>query len=654
MLRCERCQEALPDYACYCGRCGHEVGSGAGGPVYRKPALEDMPSPGTFVGRQSGWQTEANRSAAQPTLVLPRLLETPAPEPTSFPPLRAISADSMPDPLTPVPSSFTNPDAVVASVFDIPAEPVVSSGRQTWPLPIILLMPEQEIVSAAPAPVRSTGARPRRWLAWLIVCMACLLIISGVAGAFLLSFAPALSLEGSSSVAPGGILRIHGSGFFPESHVTLLLDSRVPLATGSAIASGQGGQQPGTAALAQLLLTHRLRYQASGDVVPVSLSGQFEIAVVVNPRWSPGRHTILATDTIGSHSAAVSFTILPGPARLSLLPSILDFGQLEQGMKAILTVSLFNTGGRQMFWSAAIDAGNAAWLHLSQKAGSIRSDNGQQLIYVTADAAHLRLGAYRATLQLYSDGGQIALPISAQVVPFGTKSPRLQVAPTTLAFGQVEQGLQTTLSVAISNSGARTLHWQASGASESWLTLAPASGSIQRGGHPQTIQLTALTGNLAPGNYSATFSIQSDGGNSVVTCYLTVFSSAPNVIILSPTPTFVPTFPSQPTVTHQPTPRITVSPQPSPTPTSTSIPTPSPTPTSTSTPTPTPTAIATPTPTPTPTATATATDTPTPTPTPTATDTPTPTPTPTATATDTPTPVSTDTSTPTPSSTASP
>src|SRR5579884_1260144 len=623
MLRCEHCQEKLPEYAHYCSRCGHAVGAGASGSAYRKAALEGVPAPEASAGRRSGWRTEANRAAAQPTLVLPRIPETrPAPttqpEPTTLPPTHTFPASSAADPLTPIPPSLTETGAAVTHitdtptqpmpvVFDIPAQP--ASDEPTWLLPGRSISPdEQGMLPVAPSPVHARSrARRRPWTTWLIVCTACLLIVSGMVGAFLLSLAPTLSLEGSSSVIPGGMLRIHGSGFFPESHVTLLLDSRVPLATGRAItgSNGQSNQPPDTAALAQLLASHQFHYQATGDAIPTGLSGTFEIAVLVDPRWSPGRHTILAVDSIGSHTAAVSFTILPAPAQLSFLPSILDFGQLEQGTTAILTLSLFNGGGSLMYWSAKI-GGNAAWLHLSQKAGSIRANNGQQLLYVTADAAHLKLGTYRATLQLYSDGGQISLPVHVQVVPFGTKSPRMQVAPATLSFGQVEQGTQVTLSVAISNTGAHTLHWRASAGAASWLTLVPTSGSILRGGHPQTVQLTALTGYLAPGNYTATIAIQSDGGNSIVTCFLTVVGPTPNVIILSPTPTF------------QPTPRVTTSPQPSP------ISSASPTPTGTLTPTPTPT------------------DTPTPPPTPTATDTP------------TPTPVSTNTSTPVPSATASP
>jgi hypothetical protein len=610
--------------------------------------------------QRSGWRTEANHAAAQPTLVLPRIPEiltsTPVarPEPTTLPPVHAFPASSASDPHTPVPPSLTAAGMAVTHIADTPTRPMPAifdllaqpaSDEPTWLLPgSSLASREQRRPLAAPSPVHvRPGARRRPWMTWLIVCIACLLIVSGMVGAFLLSLAPTLSLEGGSGVIPGGMLRIRGSGFFPESHVTLLLDSRVPLTTGRAItvSSEQSNQPPDTAALAQLLASHRFHYQATGDAIPISLSGTFEIAVLVDPRWSPGRHTILAVDSIGSHTAAVSFTILPAPAQLSFLPSILDFGQLEQGTKAILTLSLFNAGGSLMYWSAKI-GGNAPWLHLSQKAGSIKANNGQQLLYVTADAAHLKLGTYRATLQLYSDGGQISLPVHVQVVPFGTKSPRLQVAPATLSFGQIEQGTQVTLSVAISNTGARTLHWRASAGSASWLALVPSAGSIQRGGQPQTIQLTALTGNLAPGNYTATIAIRSDGGNSIVTCYLTVVGPTPNVIILSPTPTFVPTLPPQPTGTQLPTPRVTPSPPLSPTPTTPSTPTP------TSTPTDTPTPMPTDTPTPTPSATDTPTPTPMPTPTPTPTDVPTPTP--------TPTPVSTNTSmpAPAPSSTASP
>jgi hypothetical protein len=691
MRHCESCQAALPDNARYCSRCGHEVDSGRYRSGYRKAALEDLPDEQFSEAAatwQGGLQSEVNWAIVEPTLVLPPVLEPPVPEslldPSTFPPLRSLPDDFISNPVTPIPPSLVGSGAELTDIFNTPTQsiPVVQLEIPSAPLPVVPSGPvERKIRSVAPAPVQTTQHRP--WTKWLIASIAFLLIVSGVAGAFLLSFSPMLSFEGSSSVTPGSILRIHGSGFFPDSRVSLLLDSRVPLTTGTALERGGGekDQQLDMASLAQLFASHQLSYQSSGNTVPASLSGQFDIAVMVDPRWSPGQHTILAVDNVGSRTTAVSFTILPGPAQLSFLPSILDFGKLEQGMKAILTLSLFNTGGSQMYWSATV--GNAAWLHLSQKAGVIRPNNGEQLIYITADTTHLPLGAQRATLQLYSDGGQISLPVHVQVVPLGTKSPLLQVAPATLSFGQVEQGTQTTLVVAVSNTGAQTLHWKVGAAKTPWLTLAPVSGSIQPGGLPQTIQVTVATANLTLGNYTASLSIQSDGGDSFVTCLLAVVSPNPNVIILSPTstlppqskPTFSPS--PQPTVTSQPTPRVTPSPQPSPTPVNTPTPTPvtptppvtptatptpsptdTPTPTPTDTPTPTPTNPPTPTPTPTDTPTPTPTNPPTPTPNPTPTPTPTPiatlTPTPTPTSTDTPTPTSTDTPTPVPSLTASP
>ncbi|HLI05711.1 MAG TPA: hypothetical protein VKV40_04005 [Ktedonobacteraceae bacterium] len=611
--------------------------------MYQKAALEDIPDEQfseAAATRQSGLQTEANWTVVEPTLVLPPIPDTPVPasllEPSTSPSLHSLPFS----PVMPMAQSLADSDAELTVVFRTPArsmpvEPSVSIKRK--------------VQAVTPAPVQTT-TRYRPWVTWLIAGIAFLLIVGGVTGAFLLSFSPTLSVEGNSSVAPGSILRIHGSGFFPDSRVSLLLDNRVPLTTGAALERGSGGknQQPGMASLVQLLASHQLSYQSTGNVVPVSFTGQFEIAVMVDPHWSPGQHTILAVDAIGSRTTAVSFTVLPRPAQLSFLPSILDFGQLEQGTKAILTLSLFNTGGSQMYWSAAM--GDDTWLHLSQKAGVIRPNNGEQLIYITADAAHLSPGAYRATLQLYSDGGQISLPIHVQVVPLGTKSPLLQVAPATLSFGQVEQGSLATLSVAVSNTGARTLHWSASAAKTPWLTLAPVSGSIPPAGHPQTIQITVSTADLTPGNYRVSLSIRSNGGDSFVTCLLTVVSPAPDVIILSPTPTLPPpptpalspTLPPPPTATSQPTPRVTPSPQPSSTPTPTTTPTP--TPTGTPTPTSTPTVTPTPTAPPTPTSTPTPTDTPTPTPT----SNPTPTPSPTPAVTPTLTPSSTSTNAPAP------
>src|SRR5579884_4384270 len=342
MLRCEQCQEKLPEYARYCSRCGHAVSAGAGRAAYRKAALEGVPAPETPDARRSGWRTEVNHAAAQPTLVLPRIPETltstPAarPEPTTLPPVHTFPASSVSDPHTPVPPSLTEAGTAVTHIADTPTRPMPAvfdilaqpaSDEPTWLLPgSALASGEQRMLLTAPSPAAvPSRARRRPWMTWLIVCIACLLIVSGMVGAFLLSLTPTLSLEGSSSVIPGGILRIHGSGFVPESQVTLLLDSRIPLATGRALTGGQGNQLSDTAALAQLLASHQFHYQATGNAIPTGLSGTFEIAVLVDPRWSPGRHTILAVDSIGSHTAAVSFIILPAPAQLSFLPSILDF-----------------------------------------------------------------------------------------------------------------------------------------------------------------------------------------------------------------------------------------------------------------------------------------------------------------------------------------
>ena len=55
-----------------------------------------------------------------------------------------------------------------------------------------------------------------------------------------------------------------------------------------------------------------------------------------------------------------------------------------------------------------------------------------------------------------------------------------------------------------------------------WLNVSPRSGTIQSGGVPQTLSVSVNAANLSAGNYSATVSIQSNGGNSVVDVLLVV------------------------------------------------------------------------------------------------------------------------------------
>jgi hypothetical protein len=99
---------------------------------------------------------------------------------------------------------------------------------------------------------------------------------------------------------------------------------------------------------------------------------------------------------------------------------------------------------------------------------------------------------------------------------------RLLAEPSTLDFGKLMVGSKAILSVALNNSGGQALNWKATTGGATWLKLAPDAGKLQAGASPQFIYVTADTGQLKVGSYSATLTINSNGGRAQVSVALQV------------------------------------------------------------------------------------------------------------------------------------
>src|SRR5436305_4734011 len=133
-----------------------------------------------------------------------------------------------------------------------------------------------------------------------------IIIIASIITLGLTLFTPSLSLSGSSSVAVGGTLSLHGSHFFPSSSVTLTLDDSTPLYV--------IGQRPGkqTANVVQhtLSVSAAQVYSslASTNGITVGGDGAFSINIPINASWSIGPHTIHASEALTHRSATLAFT----------------------------------------------------------------------------------------------------------------------------------------------------------------------------------------------------------------------------------------------------------------------------------------------------------------------------------------------------------
>lgn len=229
------------------------------------------------------------------------------------------------------------------------------------------------------------------------------------------------------------------------------------------------------------------------------------------------------------------------PQALSVTPMLLDFGKVEVGAKAVLAVSIANHGPQALNWQA--DVGRTAWLTGVPSTGTIAPAGNPQLIYTTADARKLAVGSYLGVEHVQSNVGATDVSVKITVVPAGAKkTAHLQMSPDTLDFGGLLQGQRVRETLLIGNTGRGDLHWMVNiGGAPKWLTSDPISGAVLAGDVPQPLTVTVDTTNLAPGNYSTTLNVTSNGSNMSVGVTLTVqparASSGTPALSLSPNAT---------------------------------------------------------------------------------------------------------------------
>jgi len=367
---------------------------------------------------------------------------------------------------------------------------------------------------------------------WLIIVLVSVVVIATSGIIVVLANSPGLSLSGSNAVAVGQVLHLHGKGFLPGAGVTLSLDNGSPVSFASLqtpqLSSQAEGRNANFADVSLMLSSEQFAQQSTVDAhVSIGPTGNFDADILVPQNWSPGVHTIHATESLGSRSASLQFTILS--SQLVVNPKKLDFGSLQVGNKAALPVAVGNTGQERLNWTANIDSSGTKWLKIQGSAsGAITFRGSNEIINVLADATGLKVGHYTTTLIIHSDDGNAQIPVSLTVIPKSEKQQaQLNVAPQSLDLGQIPANQQALQSIAVGNLGELPLKWQAAtdASSASWLTLSMTSGTIQAGTLPQTIMVLINTKTLVPGNYSGTISITSNGGNSQIPVKLNVLPS---------------------------------------------------------------------------------------------------------------------------------
>src|SRR6266849_6040451 len=383
--------------------------------------------------------------------------------------------------------------------------------------------PSHPAPSTHPSPPRPRGCLSN----WLVIAFAAFIILASIISGLIFLLPPSLSLSGSHNVGSGAMLHLHGGGFLPGGSVTLTLDGHLPLFFVDHNGNGMTNSPARSlsATVLQALTAQQSGQSSPGKATKASLAGTFDVALVVEPGWSLGPHTISAAENGNSRSAGLTFDIVARPAKLTITPAHLDFNQVNKGSQASMGVTISNTGQQPLNWSA--DTGAAYWLTLDSSTGTLQP-GASQAIQVIADTTQLPTAVSTATIAISSNGGNVQVPVQLDVIkPPPVPAPKLDVKPANLDFGQLQLGSQAQQTVSISNLGTRDLNWTANPGNAGWLQLDIASGTIQAGGRPQSINVTADTTNLTAGTYSATLQINSNGGKQSVKVSLVVTSPLP-------------------------------------------------------------------------------------------------------------------------------
>lgn len=220
---------------------------------------------------------------------------------------------------------------------------------------------------------------------------------------------------------------------------------------------------------------------------------------------------------------AVTLTVTAPPS-LSTGPASITINVTTGTATQPITIN--NTGGQSMNWSAALAQGAPSFVSLSSTSGSLAGGNNTT-INVNVDATGVQGGNSYSTSVIVSAidpatgnavaGSPVKIPVTINVA-----APAMQVSTTSLAFTTQVGTNPAADTLTVTNTGGDTLSWTIGAPTQSWLSVTPTSGS-DASQVSSTVNVAVDVTGIAPGQYSATFTITPSAGNpATVTVTLTV------------------------------------------------------------------------------------------------------------------------------------
>lgn len=192
------------------------------------------------------------------------------------------------------------------------------------------------------------------------------------------------------------------------------------------------------------------------------------------------------------------------PAKLNVSPLSLDFGSLQGGKQKTMLLTVGNSGGQELRWTA--DKGKTLWLTLDRYSGKIAAGEIPKSINVMVDTTTLTAHNYTTTINFSSNGGTVPVAVKLDVTTSQTgitvtssptSPPCIGVTPQSLTFiGAAYQSDPPSQPVTINNCGNAIGTWSATTSTvdgANWLYVSPNGGPLESGA---TKAITITTSNL--------------------------------------------------------------------------------------------------------------------------------------------------------------
>jgi len=221
----------------------------------------------------------------------------------------------------------------------------------------------------------------------------------------------------------------------------------------------------------------------------------------------------------------VNLNVVSAPA-LTAGPAALTFN-VTTGIYS-QTITIKNTGGEPLNWSAALAANAPSYVSISSASSGKLAAGASTTVTISVNATGLAGGTTVSTSVTVSatdpltgsavSGSPATVPISIHIAA-PPPPPAMQLSATTLAFTTTVGANPTPQPITITNTGGGTLTWTAGApvyspsTSSSWLTVSPTTGR-DAAGSTSTPSFNVTVGALTAGTYTATVDFTAPGGIS--------------------------------------------------------------------------------------------------------------------------------------------